>query len=61
MERLTHPRRSGIKTGHWSLNKKDELIERLAAYEDAGLTPQEIYGLKAGTILKALGWERGKE
>lgn len=55
MERLTHPRSSGIKTGHWSPEKKDALIERLAAYEDTGLTPQEIYNLKAGTILKAIG------
>ena len=57
MERLTHPRSSGIKTGYWSPNKKDELIERLAAYEDTDLTPQEIYSLKAGTILKALKTE----
>lgn len=57
MERLTHPRNSGIKTGYWSPNKKDELIERLAAYEDTDLTPQEIYSLKAGTILKALRTE----
>lgn len=55
MERLTHPRSSGIKTGYWSPEKKDALIERLAAYEDTGLTPQEIYSLKAGTILKAIG------
>lgn len=55
MERLTHQRSSGIKTGYWSPNKKDELIERLAAYEDTGLDPQEIYSLKAGTILKAMG------
>ena len=46
MERLTHPRSSGIKTGYWSPNKKDELIERLAAYEDTGLTPEEIERLK---------------
>ena len=46
MERLTHPRSSGIKTGCWSPNKKDELIERLAAYEDTGLTPKEIERLK---------------
>ena len=46
MERLTHPRSSGIKTGYWSPNKKDELIERLAAYEDTGLTPKEIERLK---------------
>lgn len=57
MERLTHPRNSGIKTGYWSPNKKDELIERLAAYEDTGLTPEEIERLKAGTILKALKTE----
>ena len=57
MERLTHPRNSGIKTGYWSPNKKDELVERLAAYEDTDLTPQEIYSLKAGTILKALRTE----
>jgi hypothetical protein len=55
MERLTHPRSSGIKTGYWSSEKKDALIERLAAYEDTGLTPQEIYSLKAGTILKMIG------
>lgn len=42
MERLTHPRSSGIKTGHWSPNKKDELVERLAAYENTGLTPEEV-------------------
>ncbi len=57
MERLTHPRNSGIKTGYWSPNKKDELMERLAAYEDTGVTPQEIYSLKAKTIIKALGTE----
>ena len=46
MERLTHPRNSGIKTGYWSPNKKDELVERLAAYEDTGLTPEGIERLK---------------
>ena len=46
MERLTHPRNSGIKTGYWSPNKKDELIERLAAYEDTDLTPEKIERLK---------------
>lgn len=55
MQRLTHPRSSGIKTGYWSPNKKDELIERLAEYEDTGVTPQEIYSMKSGTILKAIG------
>lgn len=54
MKRLTHPRSNGIKTGYWSSNKKDELVERLAEYEDTGMTPQEIYSMKAGTILKAI-------
>lgn len=46
MERLTHPRVSGIKTGYWTTNKKDELVARLAEYEDTGLNPQEIMELK---------------
>ena len=55
MDRLTHQRNNGIKTGYWSPNKKEELVAALAAYEDTGLTPQEIYGMKSGTILKAIG------
>ena len=54
MDRLTHQRSSGIKTWYWSPEKKGTLIERLAAYEGTGLTPQEIYSLKARTILKAI-------
>ena len=42
MERLTHKRANGIKTGYWSPSKKDELIERLAAYEDSGLMPEDV-------------------
>ena len=45
MERMTHERASGIKTGYWSPNKKEELVQRLAAYEDTGLEPQEIQAL----------------
>lgn len=55
MKRLTHARSNGIKTGYWSPNKKEELVCRLAEYEDTGLTPQEIYSLKAGTIMKVIG------
>lgn len=40
--RLTHKRESGIKTGYWSPNKKDELVERLAEYENIGFNPEEI-------------------
>ena len=54
MERLTHPRSSGIKTGYWSPEKKDALIERLAAYEDTGLTPQEVCGLKEEILFQMI-------
>ena len=66
MERLTHPRNSGIKTGYWSPNKKDELVERLAAYEDTGLTPEEAEALdsfersQVGKMLKELNEEQRK-
>ena len=35
MQRLTHKRENGIKRGYWSPNKKQELVDRLAMYEDA--------------------------
>lgn len=57
MKRLTHARSNGIKTGYLPPNKKEELINRLAEYEDTGLTPQEIYSLKASTILKVIRGE----
>lgn len=41
-ERLTHARSSGIKSGWWSSATKDKLVERLAAYENTGLLPEEI-------------------
>lgn len=34
-DRLTHERCSGMKSGYWSPAKKDELIDRLAEYENA--------------------------
>lgn len=46
MERLTHKRSNGIKEGYWSPNKKDELVTRLAQYEDTGLTPEELKQLQ---------------
>ncbi len=42
MGRLTHERNNGIKTGYWSPAKKEELVQRLAAYEDTGLDPEQI-------------------
>lgn len=46
MERLTHERCNGIKTGYWSPEKKDELVKALAAYENTELTPDQIQALK---------------
>ena len=40
MSRLTHKRNNGIKEGYWSPNKKEELVQRLAEYEDTGLDPE---------------------
>lgn len=41
-ERLTRRRVNGIKNGFWSPAKKEELIVRLAEYEELGLTPAEM-------------------
>lgn len=45
MERLTSPRCNGIKTGYWNLAKKEDLVQRLGAYEDSGLEPEEVRAL----------------
>ena len=42
MERMTLERVNGIKTGYWSPKTKEELVQRLAAYENTGLEPEEI-------------------
>ena len=42
MERLTHERVNGIKTGYWSAATKEALVQRLAAYENTGLEPEKI-------------------
>ena len=39
MERLTHERVNGIKTGFWTAATKQELIDRLALYENTGVDP----------------------
>ena len=53
MERLTHERCNGIKTGYWSPEKKDELVKALAAYKNTGLTPDQIMELKERDTAKA--------
>ena len=42
MERMTHERVNGIKSGYWSAATKETLVQRLAAYENIGLMPGEI-------------------
>lgn len=50
MNRLTQKRVNGIKTGYWSASKKDELVTRLAEYEDTGLNPEEVLRLKKNAV-----------
>lgn len=54
MERLTNKRVNGIKTGYWSTSKKEELVQRLAEYEDTGLTPEQVQQLKERDTEKRL-------
>lgn len=46
-DRLTHKRANGIKDGYWAAATKEQLIQRLAAYENTGLEPREIMQLLA--------------
>lgn len=39
MERLTHERVNGIKTGYWSAATKEVLVQKLAAYENTAMSP----------------------
>lgn len=39
MERLTHERVNGIKTGYWSAATKEVLVQKLAAYETRAMSP----------------------
>lgn len=53
MERLTHERCNGIKTGYWSPEKKEALANALAEYENTGLMPDQIMELKERDTAKA--------
>lgn len=50
MNRLTQKRVNGIKIGYWSTSKKDDLVARLAEYEDTGLEPREVLQLKKNAV-----------
>lgn len=56
MKRLTHERVNGIKTSYWSAATKETLLQRLAAYENTGLEPEEI-----GEAIKRAERERDKD
>lgn len=54
MERLTY-----FKDGHWRLNfsgiqYQADFVDRLAAYEDSGLTPEQVDALKIASMGKAV-------
>ena len=50
MKRLTEKRVNGIKMGYWSASKKDDLVARLAEYEDTGLEPEEVQQLRDNVV-----------
>ena len=50
MNRLTQKRANGIKIGYWSASKKDDLVARLAEYENTGLEPKEVLQLKKNEV-----------
>lgn len=54
MDRLTHKRENGIKRGYWSPNKKQELVDRLAMYEDREECGQWIDAVELAKIAIAL-------
>ena len=63
MERLTHKRANGIKTGYWSPATKEVIVQKLAAYENTGYEPDEIHAAieRAAGNPKAAGSEKKGE
>ena len=54
---MTNKRVNGIKTGYWSPSKKEELVQRLARYEDTGLTPEQVQQLRERDTAKRPDYE----
>lgn len=54
MERLTHERSNGIKKGFWSPATKEELVQRLAAYENTGYAPEELVTAQNAALQAAM-------
>ena len=62
MERLTHERVNGIKTGYWSAATKEALVQKLAAYENTCLTPEDMKkAFNENAVLKLAGEMLGME
>ena len=61
MEYLTFRVRRGRKERYWSMCTKQELIKRLAEYEDAGLDPEEVRNLKKRDMAAAAKTETNSE
>lgn len=65
MERLTHERVNGIKTGYWSAATKEALVQRLAAYENTGLDGFAAYlnhpSYKPEAVVIVASWGGGWE
>ena len=62
MERLTHERVTGITTGYWSAATKEALVQRLAAYENTGLEPEDMKkAFNENAVLKLAGEMLGME
>lgn len=61
MKRLTYEKNSGMGVGYWSAAKKDELVQRLGAYEATGLEPEEVAELAAAERAKKEAAEREKK
>ena len=59
MERLTHERVNGIKTGYWSAATKEVLVQKLAAYENTGYEPDEISAAIEQHFLTTQNWGMG--
>ena len=54
MERLTHERVNGIKTGYWSAATKEVLVQKLAAYENS------IMSMARGAFEERVDYEMDK-
>ena len=58
MERLTLKRVNGINTGYWSPAKKQELVDRLAPYENATVSDEDFEKYLSEVKEMAKNWER---